>query len=126
MTAIAKVVPFRQVYTSLLPHLQDVETALRFFLPIFALAKAALVIGGFSKSRRILGVSLNRILALRSLPLCYSQTRVKSAQTRETSSNANHVEGIPFTALANSSIPRVEPSKTSVYINMEDVEELAV
>ncbi|VDK38026.1 unnamed protein product [Taenia asiatica] len=126
VTAIAKVIPFRQIYTGLLPHLQDVETALRFLHPIFALSKATLVIGGFSKSRQILGVGLNRILALCSIPPCYGQTRVKSAQATETTSNANHVERIPFTALANSSIPRIEPSKTPVYINLEDVEELAV
>nr|CDS24556.1 U3 small nucleolar RNA associated protein 22 [Echinococcus granulosus] len=126
VTAIAKVISFRQIYPSLLPHLQDVETALRFLLPIFALAKATSVIAGFSKSRRILSTGLNRILAFCNDPMCHGQSRVKSGQTTKITSSANHLESISFSALANSPISRVEPSRRPVYINLEDVEELAV
>ncbi|VDM27252.1 unnamed protein product [Hydatigera taeniaeformis] len=125
-TAIAKVTAFQQTYNGLLPHLQDLETALRFLLPIFALAKAGVVIGGFSKSRRILRAAFNRIFALRNTPLCHNQTRDKISQATETSIVPNHVESIPFTVLTNSPIPRIDPRKTPVYINLEDVEELAV
>uniref|UniRef100_A0A5K3EM59 G_PROTEIN_RECEP_F1_2 domain-containing protein n=1 Tax=Mesocestoides corti TaxID=53468 RepID=A0A5K3EM59_MESCO len=123
VTAIAKLISFRQISPKILPQLKDIDFSLRFILPIFTLGKALVVVFGFSASRRMLRGAFKRILTFSCFQRCSQRTRVRSDPIKAV---ANNSERIAFTDLLTTGVPRVVPSKTPLYISREDVEEFAV
>lgn len=124
-TAIAKVIPRRSIDPTRLPHLQVLEMGLRFLPPLFAIAKALVVILGFSKSRRILCEACRSLLGLRHArgrrlscvtrppdtaifvvpkeppPAPQSPVQNRSANTKKQNHTAEQREHIPLSALQN-------------------------
>ncbi|VDO08048.1 unnamed protein product [Rodentolepis nana] len=129
ITAVAKIIPYRQISIDILPFLQNVDKALRFLPPLFQAAKACLIIFGFSKSRRILRTGLNRTCGR---PKYYSRNplekNIKMVENSIHPDNVDRYESIPFNVVYSSTaLPQLESqSKVPVYANFEDVQELSV
>ncbi|KAM7540695.1 hypothetical protein Aperf_G00000026163 [Anoplocephala perfoliata] len=127
--AVAKVIPHRQIAPNVLPFLQNVEKALRFFPPLFLVAKACLIIFGFPRSRRILRMGLNHFLVMCNAST-YSngkpEIKPKTVEYSQNPERTNRFENIPFAMFNNSTISRVESVKVPMKANFEDIQELSV